>query len=280
MSKHKHIFRRLLLGFGASLALILPLASVVNAQSVPHGYQSDQTLQNGMIIRLKPGDGTKVQAVTQTDESEMFGVVVSSSDAAVSLSSTSTAQETFVANAGQYGVLVSTQNGPIKAGDYIGASSLGGVGMKANSDQQYILGKALSNFDGKTTSDGTTALKTSTGDQSVSLGRVTIEVAVAHNPAYHKVDAAGVPTVLASLAQLVTDKPVTAYRIYASLAIIVLSLIIAGVILFAGVRSGMTAVGRNPLAKKSIFRNLIQVTLMALIVFVIGVIAVYLLLRV
>lgn len=252
----------------------------VSAQSVPQGYQSDQALQKGMIIRLKPGDGSKIEAVSQQDQSETFGVVVSSSDAAVSLSNTSAAQEVFVANAGQYEALVSNQNGPIKAGDAISVSALSGVGMKSDSKQQFVLGKALTNFDGKTQVESNAVLKTSTGDQQVAIGRVTIEVAVAHNPNYAQEDKAGVPHFLQALAQLVTDKPVSAFRIYAGAAIVCLCVIVAGVILFAGIRTGMTAVGRNPLAKKSISRSLFQVILTALIVFVIGLIAVYLLLRI
>lgn len=262
------------------MTAVTALNSPAVAQSVPQGYQSDQPLQKGMIIRLKPGDGGKIQAVTQQDQDQVFGVVVSSSDAPVSLSNTSAAQEVFVANSGQYEVLVSDQNGPVKTGDYIAISSLGGVGMKAGGKQEFVLGKALSAFDGRSNVESSSTLKTSNGDQQVHIGRVTIEVAVAHNPYYNQKNEAGVPQILSDLAEVVTDKPVTAFRIYASLAVVLLCLLIAGIIIFSGVRTGMTAIGRNPLAKKSISRNLVQVILMALIVFVIGLIAVYLLLRI
>jgi ABC-type antimicrobial peptide transport system permease subunit len=262
------------------LPVLLATAPTASAQNVPQGYQSDQSLQKGMMIRLKPGDGSRVQAVTQEDASEMFGVVVSSSEAPVSLSNTAAAQEIFIANSGQYEALVSTQNGTIKTGDYITVSSLSGVGMKADKKDEFVLGKALNDFDGRSKVDGSSTLKTSAGDKQVNLGRVAIEIAVAHNPNYQKEDKPGVPQILSNLAKVVTDKPVGPFRIYASVAVLVTCLIVAGVVLFTGVRTGMTAVGRNPLAKKSIGRGLFQVTLMALIVFVIGVIAVYLLLRI
>jgi hypothetical protein len=281
MSTYRSFLKQLLTTVGLLLVVLVPLLMPqASAQNVPQGYQSDEPLQKGMAIRLKPGDGSKVQAVTQQDQGEVFGVVVSSSDAAVSLSNTSAAQEVFVANSGQYEVLVSNQGGPIKAGDYIAISSLGGIGMKASDKQEFVLGKALNTFDGRSNVESSTVLKTKMGDQNVSIGRVPIEVAVAHNPNYSQTTEAGVPQFLATLADVVTDKPVTAFRIYASLAVLLLCMVIAGVILFAGVRTGMTAAGRNPLAKKSISRNLIQVVLMALIVFVIGLIAVYLLLRI
>jgi hypothetical protein len=282
MSKLKRFRKQVLLCFISFIGLSVMLipGAMVQAQNVPQGYQSDELLQKGMIVRLKPGDGSKVQAVTQKDAGEVFGVVVSSSDAAVSLSNTSAERETFVANSGQYEVLVSNQNGPVKSGDYIAISALSGVGMKASNIQQFVLGKALNSFDGVTSIEGNTTLKTSTGEQQVTLGRVTIEVSVAHNPHFSKEKEAGVPQFLNDLAQVVTDKPVTAFRIYASLGVVLICALVAGIILFSGVRTGMTAVGRNPLAKKSISRGLLQVTLMALIVFVIGLIAVYLLLRI
>lgn len=278
MNKYKRVIKRFLLI--VSLAALAFMSAAVHAQKVTQGYQTDEALQKGMIVRLKPGDGSKVQAATRDDDADVLGVVVSSAEAGVSLSNTGVAEEVFVANTGQFDVLVSTQNGPINTGDYIAISSVAGVGMKAGNDQQYVLGKALDAFDGKATSEGTTVLKTSTGDQQVSLGRIGIEISVAHNPKYQKNAPAGVPEALAKLADVVTDRPVTAFRIYAGVAVALLSVLVAGVILFAGVRTGMTAVGRNPLAKKTIFRNLIQVTLMALIVFVIGGIGVYLLLRI
>lgn len=247
---------------------------------VPQGYQADEALQNGMIVRLAPGNDKKVQAITQKDESDMFGVVVPASGAAVSLSNTAASKEVFIANSGQYEVVVSTQNGPINSGDYIAVSSLSGIGMRAADAREYVLGKALTSFDGKSDVEGNTVLKTSEGDKTIALGRVSIEVSVAHNPLYQEEHPAGVPDFLSQAAKVVTDEPVSAFRIYASLVVIVICILVAGIILVAGVRSGMIAVGRNPLAKKSISRNLLQVLLMALIVFVIGVIAVYLLLRV
>lgn len=279
MGKHKRIFQRFLLVAGLVLFVICSIG-VARAQNVTQGYGSETALQKGMIVRLNPGDSTKVEALSQQDAEDMFGVIVASGEATVSLTNVGNDQQVYVATYGQYDVLVSTQNGPIKQGDYITISSLNGVGMKAEKTQQLVVGKATKGFDGKTNLVGTTTLKSSKGDKEVTLGHVPIEVSVAHNPLYEKEKEAGVPDFLSKAAELVTSRPVSAFRIYVSLAVIMLSFIIAGSILFAGVRSGMTAIGRNPLAKRSIVRNLIQVTLMSLIVFAIGLFAVYLVLRI
>lgn len=279
MGKHKHIFRRIFVVLGLVI-LIGCLSKTVLAQNVTQGYQTDQTLQKGMIVRLKPDDGKKIEALTQADASQMLGVVVSSSDAPVSLSTIGSDEDIFVATYGRYDVLLSNQNGPIKTGDLISISSLAGVGMKADNSQELIVGKALKGFEGNGNSDSQTVLDTNNGQRTVSLGRVQVEISVARNPLYQKDVQPGVPQFLSRFVQVVTDRQVSAFRIYASMAILLVSVVIAGSVLFAGVRSGMVAIGRNPLAKHSIVKNMVQVTLMSLIVFVIGVIAVYLLLRV
>lgn len=268
-----------------SLSFLVVLAAIVGvgakqgaAQSVTEGYQSDQQLQKGMIVRLKPNDAAKVEAASQSDEVDVLGVVVVPADVSVSLSNTE-AQETLVATSGRYEVLVSTQNGTINIGDYIALSSLAGVGMKADSGREVVIGKALQKFEA-VGSGSTTTLKTSDGDKKVSLGRIPVEVTVGRNPSYQKDDQAGVPRILKEMAQLVTDQPLSAFRIYAAAAILLISIILVAVLLFAGVRTGMTAIGRNPLAKGVISKNLTRVGLMSLIIFVIGAIAVYLLLRV
>jgi hypothetical protein len=278
MGKHKHIFNRFLMISGLALFGICT-AGIVHAQTVTQGYQSDQPLQQGMIVRNTPGDTSKVEAVSQKTIDDMLGVVISSGDAAVALTNPEASNQVYVATTGQYDVLVSTQDGPISQGDYITISSLAGVGMKAETSQQLVIGKALTAFDGSNP-ETTATLTTNKGKKEVGLGHVPIEVTVAHNPLYEKEQDAGVPKFLSKAAELVTNRPVSAFRIYAGLTVLVLSIIVAGCILYAGVRSGMTSIGRNPLAKKTIWRSMIQVTIMALIVFVIGVFAVYLLLRI
>lgn len=261
------------------MGVLAGLTAPVLAQNVTQGYLSDQSLQNGMIVRLKAGDASKVQALKYNEAKEMLGVVVSSSDAPISLSDPSKKQN-FVAAFGKYDALVSSQNGAIKPGDYVTISSLDGVGMKASKDEELILGKAIGSFNTKSDVESKVTLtSTSGGKQDVGIRRIMVDISVSRNPSFAGDSTAGVPQFLTKAAQLVTKKPVTALRVYACLAILALSLAVAGAIIYSGVRTGMTAVGRNPLAKSSIMKNLISVTLMALIIVIIGIIAVYLLLR-
>jgi len=250
-----------------------------SAQEVTQGYGSDQQLQNGMIVRLKPGDAKKVQAVTTDTAKDMLGVIVSNTTSPLSIADPSSSQ-VYVATYGHNNVLVSNQNGDIKAGDYITISAIEGVGMKADGNQALVLGKALSTFATKDAESTVSVTDTTGNKRTVALKRIPVDISVAHNPLYSGDSAAGVPRVLSKAATLVTNKPVTALRIYACLGVLGLALIVAGMVIYAGVRTGMTAVGRNPLAKSSIVRNMIAITLIAIIIVLIGVIAVYLLLKI
>ena len=79
---------------------------------------------------------------------------------------------------------------------------------------------------------------------------------------------------------MVTSEPVSAFRIYASLTVMVLTFILGGSLLYSGVRTSLTSIGRNPLARHSILQSLLQVVLVSIIIFTIGLFAVYLLLKV
>lgn len=278
MLKRKIVFVAVSILFSGSAIWAFNLGRTT-AQNVPQGYLSSQTLQPGLIVQLDPKNGSYIKPLTQANQTKMLGVVVTQNNTPLSLSNNSSQQQTYVASYGEYEVLVSTQNGPIKVGDYISVSAIGGVGMATDSSQQIVLGKAVQAFDGRANTVGSATLTNKLGQrQTVALGDVPVQIAIGRNPLYAK-SPNGVPHVLASAAQIVTNQPVSALRIYAGLVILGVTLIIAAAVLYVGIRSSITAIGRNPLAKRTIIRGLISVIVTSLIVFIIGLLAVYLLLK-
>jgi hypothetical protein len=276
MAKHFYTWLALIFILGG-IVIVVPKAL---AQSVVQSYGANKSLEVGLIVELQPGSNSKVEALTRTNESKMFGVVVNPNSAAVSLSTSSSASQTYVATSGNYQVLVSNQNGPIQAGNYITISSISGIGMKASTSDEIVVGKSLSNFLGTTDSLGSTTLKSSNGHTStVQLGLIDVNLDIAHNPLL-KNNEANLPSFLVNASQSVANKPVSVGRIYVSLIIIGICAIISGSMLYAGVRSSIVSIGRNPLSKRAVTRSLVQVTLTSLIVFILGIFAVYLLLRV
>lgn len=274
------VLRSLTAWFIVAVAACIPAAA--SAQAVTHAYTTDTPLQRGMIVRLNAKDSTKVEALKSADITKMEGVIVAANDAPVSISAADASkQQVFVATTGRYQVLVSNQNGAIKKDDYITISAVDGVGMKAGGEQSRIIGKAIENFDGQTGVSGKTTLKNAAGASiPVSLGLIGIEIGIAHNPLEQKKQSL-LPGLeyLQRTAEDIADKPVAPAQVYLALVIMLIAAFIAGAMLYAGIRSALTAIGRNPLAKGSIYRGLVQVVVSSLIVLIIGLTAVYLVIK-
>jgi len=246
------------------------------------GYAADSVLQYGTAVQLVGGATTKVAPATAKDLNAMYGLTVDPHELSLSISNSSLANEAYVATSGTYSVLVSTQNGAIKAGDYITMSAIDGVLMKAGSydDQKVVFGRAAGDFSGKSGSIGSSTLHFSDNKttQTVALGLVPVAINIERNP-NQKSTKANLPPALQKLGEAIADKPVSPTRIYLSIGITGLSIIVALVTLYSGIRNALIAIGRNPLSKKSIFRGLLEIILTGFIILIIGLFAVYLLLK-
>lgn len=260
-----------------AVLVILSVAHPLDAQSVTEGYNSDQQLQRGMLVQLKKGDASKVEAVTQANGEQLHGVVVNANDSPVTIAKDG--QRIYVATVGQYDVLVSDQNGAIAIGDYITVSAIAGIGMKVDAVQPTVVGKATVAFDGKSGVLSSTEVKDSTGaTHKINIGRVTVDIGVGSNP-LQKPSQPNVPQFLLKAASSIAGKPVSVGRIYTAVVVFIVSTIASSVLMYGGVRSGIISIGRNPLSKKSIVRGMIQVILVGLTIFISGVFGVYLLLK-
>ena len=177
-------------------------------------------------------------------------------------------------------MLVSTEAGDIKAGDYITLSSINGVGMKADLEVKTVFGRANAGFDGKGVNLGSMPIKDTSGNttQTASLGSIPVTIDIRNNP-NEITTQANLPDFLQRVGKEIAQKEVNPIRIYLSLGITLISIIAALVMLYAGIRNAVISIGRNPMSKKSIFRALIEVILAAILVLIIGLFAVYLLLR-
>jgi hypothetical protein len=250
-----------------ALAIALALGSMgATAETLVESFNSTGSLQPGWIVTLSKNSGT-VGASPASDSSKMYGVVIDPSDAPLTLNRQDA--QVFVATSGSYPVLVSNERGSIKNGDYVSISSIDGIGAKASGSQPVVLGRASSGFDGKTN------IITKVG--SYAIGRVIVNIAPSKNP-ISKTDTA-VPSILQKVTSSVAGKDVPAVRIYLALAVLLVANIITVTILYVGIRSGMIALGRNPLSKHTIMESMFKVIIVASSIFIIGLAGVYLLLK-
>jgi hypothetical protein len=276
---------RIILSFtvvvGIAVAAISPaFAAASYGGGSVQGYATDTPLDNGTIVQLSGTDPTVVKIATQANLSNMFGVTVDRSQLLLASSNDALKNEVFVAVSGTYSALVSNQAGTIAVGDYLTMSSVNGVLMKAGTEEKTVFGRATEAFDGKGVTLGTTTLKDTTGkdNKTVILGSIPVTVDIKHNP-NDKTTKVNVPDWLERIGVAIAEKQVSPIRIYLSMGITGLSIITAIAMLYSGIRNSVISIGRNPMSKKSIFRALAQVIITSLLILVIGLFAVYLLLK-
>lgn len=269
-----------IVAFLVATAISLPVMAADYGGGNIQGYAADQPIDNGTIVELTGKNSDKVKPVAKENLANMFGVTVDSRHLSVKLSNGSLQNETFVAVSGTYNVLVSTQGGAIAVGDYVTLSSINGVAMKAGTKESTVFGRAVGAFDGKGVTLGGANIKdtTSGNNKPVKLGSVAVTIDIKRNP-NQKSTKTDVPEFLERVGQAIAEKEVSPIRIYLSMAITAISLIAAIVVMYSGVRNGLISIGRNPMSKKSIFRALLEIILTSVLILIIGLFAVYLLLK-
>lgn len=278
------IQKSLVLLVAVACGMLFSMSGQAGAQAIAKAYMTDGHLNRGMLVRLKPDDKGRVEALTVQSHKKMEGVVVAANDAPVTLSDPDQSkQQVFVATSGTYYVLVSTQNGPIAAKDHITISSLPGIGMRAGTTDQMVVGRALQAFDGTRNISGTTRIKSPDGQEKpVALGLIEVDINITRNPGVgDDKTKSGIPgfAYVQAGAETIVGKEVSMTRLYLSCLVLILATAVSASIMYAGVRHGLLAIGRNPLAKKSIMGNLIQVVLLSVTILIFGVGAVYLILK-
>ncbi len=268
---------------GMLAAVCLLFSGSVVAQAIAKAYTADAPLQRGMIVRLNSQDKSKVELLTAQNGDSMEGVVVAANDAPVTLSDIDQSkQQVFVATSGRYYVLVSTENGKIAENDYVTISSLSGIGMRAGTTKGFVVGKAINAYDGSANVSDTTSVSDKNGvSKNVSIGLLEVDININRNPLSVTDSDTIIPGIkaLQAGAQSITDEPVSMSRVYIACLVLILSMAVAGSILYAGVKSSILAVGRNPLAKKSVLKNMAQVVAVSITILIFSVGAVYLILK-
>lgn len=263
----------------ATLTVIF--VSSVHAQSVSKSYIGNDGTQTGMLVQIDDKDKNRVKPGTASKPKSVIGVVVMPNDAPLSLSQATNERQVFVASNGNYKLLVSDQNGPIKKDDFIVVSSIDGVGMLADKASGIVAARAVSGFDGEINVMSQTKITDSKGkEREIRFGYIQADIGVGSNPLYQdpKVPT-GAPGVLKRIAESIAGKQVSLVKIYISLFIALLTSIIVIVVMTTGIRTSVTALGRNPLARQSILRNLTQVLMIGLAILIVGLFGVYLLLK-
>jgi len=263
------------------IAALSLLATPILAQDFTQGYSADDQIIRGSLVALDEEDTDKVEAIDDSRIKDILGIVVRANESALTLTGDRTG--VFVTTTGRYEVLVSDINGSIKVNDDLTLSSIKGVAMLADPDHVILVGTALEPFDIDNPDvpvlQEFVAQDSNGNDVSISIGRIEVEIGIKPNPNARRVQQ--VPAFLANIAEAITgSSDISALRIYSSLAVLVIASGVSGSLLYSAVRNSIVSIGRNPLSKKSVLAGLAQVIVVGMIIFLSGLVAVYLILKI
>ncbi len=262
--------------FGLALvASLLLLTSVVSA--VTQGYRSDDSsISKGMAVAVASGESGQdgvivVEKTSVAQASKSLGVVVDPQGDTVTLSGNSS--QLFVATTGTAQVYVTDLNGAVKKGDLLTPSPLKGILMKAPEGSRGVLGAALEDFP---TSNTQTVTITGANDKpqevKVALLQLNMDVKFSSN------NKPAEKPLLERIGETIVKREVSSAQVVIALFILTLLVIVEGGVIYGAISSSMISLGRNPLAKKTIMRGLIQISGLVVLVLIVGLGAVYLVL--
>ncbi len=240
-----------------NLLVVLP----ARADNVVFCFKAIGTVVPGNIVALDKNQPNTVILAPANDPGRIYGVAIQSSQAPITVQDSGC--QVFVATSGSYPVLATAEHGDIKTGDYISLASKDGVAARATDKTPYVLGRALEDF--KAAGQGSIA------------GKANVQISPGANP-FLKNDL-GVPKFLRRLTESVAGKPLSAIRIYTAVGMFVVAVAASAGLLAIGVKSGMIAIGRNPLSRHSVLQSLTQVLAVAGLIFLCSLFGIYLLLR-
>ncbi len=243
--------------------LLLSLPAV--AESISQGYQtSDPNLSVGMAVSLvgnKTEANTFVEQSTLSNSSRFVGIVTTINANLLTL--TNKSATVYVSTLGETTALVSDANGAIKKGDFLTISPLNGILMRSDLSGSSVVGSALEDFNTSTASSQTIKHKDGSTQQA-KVGSLKISLnSSGANGATKK-------PFLILFGQSITGKEVNQWQVISALGIFFVLLTVEGSIIYGAVHSAIIAMGRNPLAKGQVYKQLFQVFWLLLIVLVFG----------
>lgn len=265
--------KRWLMAVVAVAMLITPVAAHA-VTLISQGYTADSDLPAGSIVSLKKDSTSDVERSTLANVGTIFGVVIGDGASQVSLQ-TSEKNQVQVATGGVEQVLVSDVNGSIAAGDQITTSVIEGVGMKATASTK-VIGVAQDKFPNSTATDQEYTDKDKQKNK-VKLGQVPVLINVAFY--YKQPDKTIIPASVQNIANAFAGKPVDTLPILISVGIFIVTLIVVVSIIYAMIKSSIISVGRNPMAQAAVYRNVIQLSVLVVIILAASVVSIYMVLR-
>ena len=257
----------------ASLVAILIERRAQADTFISQSYTTTESLPLNSIVSLQNNTSDHVVLAKSANVDNLLGVVVNATNSSLVITG-GKENEVQVATSGTLDILVSTINGTIAQGDYITASPINGVGMKATGNVR-VIGIAQGDLNNKNGSEESYTDKDGK-KQTVILGQVPVLVSVSNY--FKEPDKTLIPSAVQNVANALAGRAVSPVPILISAGIFLVTIIVVVSIIFSMVRASIISVGRNPMSQSAIYRDLIQMSALVLGILAIGFIIIYLVL--
>ncbi len=262
-----------ILGIGLMVSLIFGSLVVGAQQNISQGYvTNDQELYAGMAVSVEDGDDqTKTIQRANRSNLERFVGVVTTLDRSL-LTVAGVDDQVVVASSGEVETYVSDLNGAINQGDAVTVSPLSGILVKAENGERFIVGYAASS---ESSEPASRQIQDNSGqERTVNIFKQLIAIDASRINDEREEE----QPFLVLVGESVTGKPVNQLQVIAALTILMLIFIIEGSIIYGAIHGSLSSIGRNPLAKRAIYKQLLQVSWLTLLVLVFGLGAIYVIL--
>lgn len=234
-----------------------------------HVLVDDPNAGDGNIVALEDGI---YRLSSQEYDDKIVGVVATNPSLVVDLLGRDDSLP--MVSSGQTYALVNGSNGPIAIGDFIAASSRPGVGMKAEK-LGIVLGQALETFAPASPADEAKILVMINVQQS----GVVSDSEKAEDLSLEVVAKKSIFDILSVVKSASDVKSIDAFK-YVLASIVVVCSILFGYYTFGRVaQSGVEAIGRNPLAKKTIMAGVAFNVLISIVIIMSGIVVAFLIIR-
>lgn len=224
-----------------------------------YGYSvaDQETLDGDILIYTDKG----LVRTTSAYSTAMFGVMQSNPLVLIQLSEE---ENQSVVRSGIAKVNVTTINGPIKKGDYITSSATAGKGQKADKSG-YMLGVSLADLEGEN------------GQIPVALDIKYIDLYSNISPTANKF-LKSLDSIL--LASIQDPEKFTKLVRYLAASVIMLGAFVISFLTFSrSMANSVEAIGRNPLARNSIYFSLVINVVVTVATLIVGLITAFILIK-
>lgn len=239
------------------LASVLTSKHIVNAQVSSIGIASEYSMEESRLGTIVCSRLQEYVPCSQAYDSGIIGVITDVPAAAL-ITQGDAGNKKLIISDGQSIVRVSNVNGDISVGDFLTSSNVAGVGQKATRNGN-VIGKALEAHSG--------------ADEAL----IFVEMNIHQTTRFTDVRNNLLELIREGLAAPVVT-PLAALR-YVLAALVTITSFILGFVYFGRVaRTGVEAVGRNPLAARTIQIGILTNVLIVIAIFSLGLALSYLIL--